>query len=185
MSAKKTAAKKPSIRKTTSASKPATGEKQPRSRKPAAERAAKLATLIVKKVVALTKMTAKWHGKATPEQQSACVRTAASLGNIKGFVDQIAADTAFLKDSNFTPTGGSAGRKPIAVGTRVKIKDAKFDVEIHGEDNDFEVIGTTEKYVRIQGIADARLEIPVLRAWIEPTVAAGDIRSDDAEDGPA
>ena len=187
MSAKKSAAvKKPTIRKTAPGPKPANVEKAPRTpRKPAVERAAKLATLATKKVAALTRMTVKWHGEATPAQQSACVRIAANLGSVEGFINQIAADTAFLKDSGFTPAGGSAGRKAIAVGTRVKIKNAKFDAEVHGEDNDFEVVGTTEKYVRIQGVANSNLEIPVLRAWIEPVVLPADAEPADTGDDAA
>lgn len=183
MSTKKATPKpaaRPSIRKTNApgAAKP---DKAPRTRKPMMERAAKLANLAMKKLTALAKMAAKWRGEATTEQSAASARLNANLLSVRDFVEVIVKDAGFLHTSGFAPTSGSAGRKPLATGTRVKIKDAKFDPEVYGEDNDFEVIGTTEKYIRIQGVANSDVQAAVLRAWIEilpmPTDAA---HEDDA-----
>ena len=178
MGTKKAAAvKKPSIRKTT----PATAEKSekaPRTRKPAVERAVKLAALATKKIAALAKMAGKWHGEATEEQQIACERLAGNLGNVQGFVAQIAADVNLLHATGFTPTTGTRGRKAIEVGTQVKIKADRFDEIAHGTENLFEVTQVTDKYTFIRGIDNPRISLPVLRAWLEivsvPTIPVED-----------
>jgi hypothetical protein len=183
------AAKKPTIRKTmptkklATASKLATtaasaGTKERKPRKPAVERAEKLATLLTKKYTALQKMVIKWHGEATPEQQTATIRLAANLGLLTAPISEIAADVAFLLDSGFTPSGGSPGRKPLAVGTKVKIKEAKYDPEIHGEMNDFTVFRTTDKFIIIKD--DDGLPVGVIRAWLEVVGTAPAAEGEDA-----
>jgi hypothetical protein len=167
MGTKKAAAvKKPSIRKTT----PATaekGEKAPRTRKPPVERAVKLAALATKKIVALARTTGKWRGEATEEQQTACERLTGNLTHVQGFVTQILADVNLLHTTGFTPTAGARGRKAVAVGTQVKLKEGKFDEVAHGADNLFEVVQVTDKYTILRGVDNPRVQFPAPRNWFD------------------
>ena len=175
------ATKKPSIKKTVpvakkTASAPAGEKKAKRTRKPAMERAQKLTNLLVKKYSALAKAAGRWGGECTPEQRTAVVQITTNLGEMRSRVDDVAADIAFLNDSGFAPTAGSPGRKPLADGTMVKLKDKRFDAEVHGEINLFKVVSKTEKYFRlVNGAGDVAVSVP--RAWFDP-IDSADVAAD-------
>jgi hypothetical protein len=150
----------------------ATADKTPRVRKPPMERAQILIKLAVVKLTALAKLSAGWEDEslgagANPGVGVVSTRIAMNLRSALGMTAQIAADVGTLRDLGFAPKASALGRKGLAEGDLVKIKDAKFDVEMHGTYNHFKVVKTSEKNVLIEGAVDETIRFPVLRAWLE------------------
>jgi hypothetical protein len=143
-------------------------DKTPRVRKPPMERAKILADLAAKKIGVLAKMVPLVGvGEVTEAQGGCCERIEINLCLAQKTAAQIAADVDLLLDSGFVPKTGSPGRKGLAEGDRVTIKEAKFDVEMHGDLNLFEVMKISEKYVLIRSNGDTTLQFPVLRVWLK------------------
>jgi uncharacterized protein YukE len=186
--------KKPSIKATSKAKKTVakvedTKDKVKRTRKPAVERAQKLAVLINKKHAALTKLVGRWHGEATDAQQAACARLAVALGETADQLATLTADTAYLVDTGWVPTakrGGGGGRKALAVGMRVMIKNKRYDPIVHGDNNLFEVVLLSDKNIVIRDMGgDREFPVPRLSIKIVSTDTAdvvNDVGVDDNED---
>jgi hypothetical protein len=181
-SGSKPAAAKPSNKPATApATAPVKAPRKPRT--PAVERAARLASQVEKKIVALTKNTGRWHGDATPEQVGARKRLAQALGSMAPLADALAVDLAFLQDSKFQPASAAPGRKPLAAGTRVKIKEKQYDAEAHGTLNLFAVLRVTEKGLYIlRSVRDPRITPAVPRAWIEENGGAAPAQAEPEPD---
>jgi hypothetical protein len=152
---------------------PVIADKTPRVRKPMMERVKMNIDLASKKLGALAKMgTLVSTGEPTVDQVAACERIEMNLQSAQSMVAQLAADVKLLLTSGFIPKASAPGRKGLVAGDLVKIKEAKFDVAMHGDSNHFEVVTTSEKGARIQGVEDATVQFPVLRAWLEADKAS-------------
>jgi hypothetical protein len=156
--------------------------KTPRARKPPMERAQALIQLAVAKLAALAKLSAGWQEEVNSDVAvmgagALCERIAINLRSALSMSNQIAADVKNAADTGFSPKAGSPGRKGLAACDLVKIKEAKFDVKMHGDDNHFEVVTTSEKNVLIKGMVSGA-SFPVPRAWLEADKVATEVATE-------
>ena len=142
-------------------------------RKPALARACKQAAQLLKKATSLFKNVGRWVSNTTDteeqKQMLADLQTdlrelcaqGGSAGAIGAALDTFAA-------AGWTPKTASGGRQPLAVGTPVHLKADRYKPRVHGDINDFEVLGIEDPYVliRVAGSDDDR-GLPVVRAWLE------------------
>jgi hypothetical protein len=174
-------ARKPSIIKAAGAASTQPDKpKRPRKpRLPPIERAAKLGVQSGRKIGALIKNVGRWQGEVTIEQSAAVKRINVNLSETAPRIDELKADLAFLQDSGFAPKGGTPGRQPLKAGAQVKIKENRYEVGTHGE-NDFVVVQVTEKYIHVRHPNDMKAQpLPVPRAWL--VVVDNDDDDDEAE----
>ena len=154
------------------ADKSSAADKTPRERKPVMERATTLATLAQKKLSALAKMLPLTSTtEAAAIELAACERISINMESAQSMVSQIVTDARALLAAGFVVKARAAGRKGLAEGDLVKIKEAKFDADMHGSDNNFKVLKISEKYVLIRSTYDETMQFPVLRGWLEPVTA--------------
>ena len=151
-----------------------TSTRTPRVRKSPMERAAALIKLAAVKIGALAKLAARWPQEegAGEQQVVVCERVAINLRSVQSMAAQLSTDVELLQASGFSPKVAASGRKGLAEGDVVKIKAAKFDVIMHGDDNNFKVVKTSEKNVLIRGVEDESVQFPVLRTWLESVKVA-------------
>jgi len=167
----------------TTAETSATATKSSRPRKPPVVRANKLATQLAKKVIALDKQTERWKGEGSEEQQLA-------LGKIRECLEQIGAPIAELQDnidfllaSGWNPASSGLGRKPIAVGDTVRIREKFYEPEIVGASNEFEVVKLTEKNAVVVPIDGKLKPFPIPRHYLARVAGAGNFESEARDDG--
>jgi hypothetical protein len=147
--------------------------KKPRKQsvmKPPIERAAKLARLLALKAKALLHLVSTWQGELTGEQAPLHVEAKGFLEDLVPGAEQILLDIDTLQQSGFQPTGGRAysSREPLAAGARVQLKPKRFDTELYGSLNDFDVVVEIQRNVRIRehGNLQGQSFFPIPRAWL-------------------
>lgn len=176
MPKKRTARAKPATGKGASA--PPTAPAKTRTRKAAIDRALKLAKLFDKNGRSLLRLVGNWQGEATKDQTVTNNEVVAALSKATHLAAQVLLDVDMLKETGFVPTAGPSSAEPLAAGERVVIKPKFFDPMVCGKVNNFEVVVSTGKFVRIKSAVDAKQpQMVVQRAWLE---AVDEVEVDDA-----
>ena len=150
-------------------------------KRPPLELAAILVRQMQRKHGTLSGRVDRWRGDMSPVQQN-------SLDRLRGALDDLASGLGTAEEAltaligtKWVPKGGAPGRKPLPVGIRVRLKDKRYDPEVHGEENDFVVAGVSGTYILIRLASDAEATpIPVIRPWIVLNSDEGDNETDDA-----
>ena len=180
MSTKKKASPKPPAK----LEKPrgAAEKKERAPRKPALERASRLAGQIDKKVNALTKNTDHWTGPATPEQLEEISSIRQNLTALQHALEAVDGSLAFLTDTKYTPKGAAPGRKPIQAGAAVMLKEKRYEAGLHGP-NDFEVVAAYKNAVQLRSRGNPRaMGFHVPRSWIMLNSEAEEPAAEDLDD---
>lgn len=142
-------------------------EPKERIRRSIMERAAKSATLCIKRVNALNALVNRFHGDATPSQARALTDLAAALGDAVGAVEEVGGYIAVLKDSNYRPrmSAGNSTRS-LQAGQVVQVKAKKYDPEFHGANDDLMVIKVSGPNVLVKH-GDKGVPFPIPRSFLE------------------
>lgn len=154
-------------------------KKAGRPRKPPVVRAIKLATQLAKKAIALEKQTERWKGDGTEEQKLSLSRVRENLNQIGTPIADLQDDLDFLQESGWVPASSGLGRKPIAVGDNVRIREKFYESDIQGGLNEFNVVKLTEKNAVIEPVDKSMKPFPVPRHYLARLASAA------TEDGGA
>jgi hypothetical protein len=141
--------------------------KEPHKIKAPIDRALKAAKLIDRHAQSLKRLVENWQGEATDDQQETCNETTACMVKVAGFAARVLLNVDTLKASGFQPTVNLRASVPLPAGTRVRIKDDRFNEALYGKINDFEVVISVDKQVRIRSNDTKAGQPVVMRSWLE------------------
>lgn len=153
------------------ASNPPANDKPKRAykRTPIMTRAGKLVSQLGKKATALLKMASRWVSDDETEQQTDALNAIVdNLREIEPRIGDVSTSLKLLIDTSWTPKAGAPGRRPLAEGDDVQVKEKFYDPVAHGSKNLFTVASTTEKYVLIRAKgADGATPFPIERSKVK------------------
>lgn len=185
-----------------SSKKKKTAKKTPRSpsdasakerapRRPPLVQASRLVELMAGNATKLHEKARTWQVDAaitSAEQRVAVTKVLNGARGLETALTSLSDSLAYLQESGYVAkVPKSPGRKSsIGPGTHVALKPKRYDPEVHGDINDFEVASITEKgayKLRPTGGDEDEIVCGVPRAWIEKLDVEGDAPKGDAATG--
>jgi hypothetical protein len=149
----------------------ARGKKERKPRKPPLARAVRIGGLLAKQHNALKRNVAAWKGAATaPEQRLALTKIKGEIAKLDATIDTITSSLAFLEQTKYEPKVEHLGgrTKSFGIGAPVALKEKRYDAEIHGPVNTYNVTGETAKgHYLLKSTGKPAIVLGVPRSWLE------------------